>query len=201
MAHHLGGEEVHVAPRQDRPGGCRNWRSAARMPKPVRSRIRSIPRQHRLGAADEARWPLSRWRPSAVAFPGRPAPSRMLTKVLHRAHRGVARRHQHLEGLAQEVVERGSRPPARLPRGRARRCRRHKSGTPSRVGRAPPHSRIAGPGRDRCCGSAPPDRLTRTSPGTDTCARDRRPTRPSRSTPATGSRSAGAASDRDAARC
>ena len=129
------------------------------------------PGQYRPGAADEGAVPLS-MRPSAVAF-RRPAAAHLRGNSSSSASRGVARQASASQGLAQEVVE-GSRPPVRPP-ARARRSRRHRSGTPTPAAPAPPHSRIALPARDRRCGSARRGRPTKTSPGTGICAWGRPP--------------------------
>ena len=180
-----------------RPRGCRTASSATRMPKPVRSRMRSMPASTVLGLPISA-VPLS-IRPSAVSLAAAQRPAHA-DEILHRAHRGVAGRHQHLEGLAQEVVEQGlDRPPRLLARALIGLGDIDRAG-PAELIRPPPRSRIAAPGRDRCCGSARRGRPTRRSPGTDICAWDRRPRRRSRSTPATGSTPAGAGSGRAAAR-
>ena len=166
------------------------------MPKPVRSRMRSMPVSTVFGLPISA-VPLS-MRPSAVI---RPPPERAAAadKILHRADRGVAGRHQHLERLPQKVVEQRLDRVPRLRPGALVGLGDIDRAGPAELLRCRLVAVLLAPARDRCCDSARRDRPRRTSRGTDICGRDATPRRPSRSTPATESRSADAGSDRAAA--
>src|SRR5215472_3912457 len=101
MRHHLGGEEVHVSPceiiRKDaKLEECHQEAEAGTLAPPL------DPRQYRLGASDEGCATLDEGFSGQLAATKRGA---VADEILHRAHRRVTRRHQHLEALAQEIVE------------------------------------------------------------------------------------------------
>src|SRR5216683_209478 len=113
MRHHFGGEEVHVAPREivreDAELEKRHENAeAGALAHPLDAR------QHRPGAADQRGAALDEAFGGGFAAAQPPAHA---DEILHRAYRGVAGRHQHLEALAQEIVEqRLDRPPRLLAR-------------------------------------------------------------------------------------
>src|SRR6266446_5039718 len=99
MRHYLSGEEVHVPPREI----VREDAELEKRHEDPETGALAHPldtRQHRPGAADESSATLDE------GFGGEPtAAQRSATadEILHRAHRGVAGRHQHFEALAQEI--------------------------------------------------------------------------------------------------
>src|SRR5271163_2366902 len=110
MRHHLGGKEIHVPPREivreDAELEERHENpEAGALAHPLDAR------QYRFRGADQRGAALDE------AFGGGFAAAQPPThadEVLHRADRGVAGRHQHLETLAQKIVEQRLNRPPRL---------------------------------------------------------------------------------------
>ena len=110
MRHYLGGEKVHVPLGeivrenaeleeyyQDAEAGA--------LARPL------DPCEHRPRAADQRGAALDQTFGGGLAAT---QPSTAADEILHRADRGIARRHKHLEALTQEIVEQGLDRPARL---------------------------------------------------------------------------------------
>src|SRR5580692_10245932 len=117
MRHHVGGKAVHVPPRQ-----------IVRKDAELKERHENAEagalahsldaRQYRFRATDQRGTALDQAFGGGLAAAQPPAHA---DEVLHRADRGVAGRHQHLETLAQEIVEqRLDRPPGFLARSLVR---------------------------------------------------------------------------------
>jgi hypothetical protein len=97
----------------DRPTECRTGGA----PRGCQSRALRIPfdpRQHRPGAADQSGAALDQAFGGGLAATEPPAHA---DEIHHRPDRSVAGRHQHLEGLTQEIVEQCLDRPSRFLKG------------------------------------------------------------------------------------